>query len=194
MPDSESLPSSSHEFDQHILDQIRKLARRMLRKFPNVRRWDETDDVASLAALRVWKTMQDVQIQTERHHYRLVAKNIRWVLLDLARKHGRPGGLSTNVETWHGHDTVEPSPDLSRWAEFHEVVEQLNPEDKDVFDLLWYSGVSCQQAADLLGITRRALMYRWRRAKLQAAKVMGGDKPVVEERPKHSTCANNRTH
>ena len=167
---------SIRTFDERLWERVQHLARRMLRRFPKVRRWDDTDDVTNIAAIKVWKTLEAVDFESEAHYERVLAKNIRWVLLDLARRHGATNSLGANHETWHGEVESEvpcQTMELQRWTEFHEAVEDLSADTKEVFDLLWYAGLSKQSAADTLGISDKTLRNRWRTARIELAKRLG---------------------
>jgi RNA polymerase sigma-70 factor (ECF subfamily) len=61
------------------------LAHRMLREFPGVRRWEDTDDVVQNAAVRLWEALKVVRPQSAVHFHRLAALHIRRELIDLAR-------------------------------------------------------------------------------------------------------------
>jgi RNA polymerase sigma-70 factor (ECF subfamily) len=52
------------------------------------------------------------------------------------------------------------------WSEFHEAATSLPDDQRAVFDLLWYHGLSQPEAADLLGIPLRTLQRLWRTARL----------------------------
>ena len=51
---------------------------------------------------------------------------------------------------------------------------QLLPEaEREVFDLLWYEGLTQAEAARVLGVTDRTVKNRWRSAKLELQRVLG---------------------
>ena len=49
--------------------------------------------------------------------------------------------------------------------------------EREVFDLLWYQGLSQAEAAALLGVTERVVRYRWRSARLKLHEMLGGRMP-----------------
>ena len=59
---------------------------------------------------------------------------------------------------------------MELWAKFHESVDNFEPSDRETFSLVWYNGLSYQQAADCLQITKRSVVRRMNavRRKLQA--------------------------
>ena len=72
------------------------LTRRMLRDFPIVRRYDETADVFQGAAMRLDRSLRQVELQDARHFLRLAALHIRQELIDLARRYRGPQGRAKN--------------------------------------------------------------------------------------------------
>src|SRR5262245_17706543 len=63
------------------------LARTMLRRYPHVRRWEETDDLLQAALVRLHQSLADVQPESVRHFDNLAATQIRRELIDLARRY-----------------------------------------------------------------------------------------------------------
>ncbi len=132
---------------EHACERLRGLARKMLRRYPKVHRWEETDDVFVEAVTRLHRALATVQPESPRHFYNLAATQIRRVLIDLARRYCGPEGLGSR------HDTAARSPDgesppryeradssgepsnLAEWTEFHEQVEVLPEEEREVFNL-----------------------------------------------------------
>lgn len=168
------------------------LTRKMLKGFPGVRRWEETDDVFQNAALRLWTALGAVQPKSPAHFFRLAALHIRRELIDLARHYQGPqgqgahhasnqepanGSHSTPPAYEAGDSTLEPSR-VAMWAEFHRQVEALPDEDAETFDLVWYQGLSQSEAATLLGVSERTFRRRWQAARLKVMQALNGELPV----------------
>jgi RNA polymerase sigma-70 factor (ECF subfamily) len=168
------------------------LTHRMLRAFPGVRRWEDTDDVVQNAAVRLWEALKVVQPQSATHFYRLAALHIRRELIDLARHYQGPEGLGArhasedharagSCSAGPAHDrkdsTYEPSR-LAQWAEFHRQVAALADEEAQAFDLIWYQGLTQAEAADLLGVSQRTFRRRWQAARLQVMRALDGPLPT----------------
>src|SRR5438046_2834554 len=108
--------------------QLDVLTRRMLRKFPNVRRWADTGDVFQGAVLRLLRSLESLDPADTREFMNLAAAHVRRELIDLARHFGGPLGVGANHASTSrpdgavaGHDPAE----LERWAAFHEAVGRL---------------------------------------------------------------------
>jgi RNA polymerase sigma-70 factor (ECF subfamily) len=164
----------------------------MLRDFPRVHRWEQTDDVLQGAALRLLRTLTDVQPADAADFFRLAGLNVRRELLDLAKHYYGPLGLGAH------HATVEQRPDqsatsaqrnepadasddgperLAAWTEFHQQVERLPEEEREVFSLLWYQGLTQAEAAEVLGVSDRTIKRRWQTARLHLHDALGGRLP-----------------
>ena len=174
-------------------DRMRGMAQRMLRRFPNVRRWDETDDVLQNAAIRLYASLSRVAPKDARGFLGLAATHIRRELLDLARKHAGPESYAANHETnvqRAGGDELwkvdaaaayqDPPDQLARWTRLHEAADSLPAEEKELFHLVWYLDLSQEEIARMLGCSVRTVKRRWNSAKkwLTEAVLGDGDQPA----------------
>jgi RNA polymerase sigma-70 factor (ECF subfamily) len=169
-------------------ERLRQLARRMLQTYPRVRRWEETDDVLQNALLRLYRTLKDVPPQSAADFLRLGALNIRRELLDLIKHYYGPQGPGAHHATLDpdrpqppesaGHVSLDPG-SLALWSEFHRQVENLPDEERAVFDLLWYQGLSQAEAAEVLGVTDRTIKRRWQLARIKLHDALQGEVPPL---------------
>jgi RNA polymerase sigma-70 factor (ECF subfamily) len=173
-------------------ERLRRLARKMLRGYGRVRRWEETDDVFQNAAVRLCRALSVVKPASVRSFINLAAVQIRRELIDMARHYGGPGGPgrqhtsqaqagSDGSGSLRGppeaaDDTDDPAR-LAVWTEFHQQIEALPEKEKDVFDLLYYQGLTQAEAAAVLGVAERVVKYRWRSARLKLNEMLGGRLP-----------------
>jgi RNA polymerase sigma-70 factor (ECF subfamily) len=158
---------------------LRALSHRLLGKFAKVRRWDDTDDVAQNAAVRLYRALADTVPDSPRGLMGLMATQIQRELLDLARKHSGPMSYAANhgtnvrrdsqgdvvlVERAREPDDADEEIPIERWEQFHAAVERLPAEQREVFKLIWYLGLDQKGAADALGLSVRTLARRWAEA------------------------------
>ena len=174
---------------EHSCERLRGLTRKMLGRYPRVHRWEETDDVFVEAVTRLHHALETVEPESPRHFYNLAATQIRRVLVDLARRYYGPEGLGSRHDT-AGVDTAgaakcepadasgEPS-NLAQWTEFHEQVEALPEEQREVFNLMWYEQLNQDAIAELLGVTTRTVRRRWQDARYRLCKARMGE-PLPE--------------
>jgi len=155
-------------------DRLEHLTRKMLRRFPNVHRWTETDDVLQNAWSRLLRGLQQMDPPgSMREFFALAAQQLRRELLDLARHFASrkgPGQLQLGL-TPTGDDSLAPAhepaaedPDpgeLEAWCRFHQIVDALPPEEREVVGLIFYHGWKQADVAQLFGITERTVRRRW---------------------------------
>jgi RNA polymerase sigma factor (sigma-70 family) len=159
----------------YACDRLRLLTRKMLKGFDRVKRWEQTDDVFQNALLRLWTALVQVRPRSVQAFFGLAALQIRRELIDLARQYYGPEGMGAHHAT---HCEVDPSAStppagfeqqdttyepsrLAIWSEFHRQVDALPAEEREVFDLVWYQGLSQPRAAALLGVSEATLKRRW---------------------------------
>ena len=162
---------------QFAYERLHTLTRRILAGYPSVRPWELTDDVLHNAALRLWKSLDEVQPENVARFFGLAATQIRRELIDLARHYGgQPGHAAhtrqlplpegdTDARVPENTDPTDGPRTLSEWTDLHDVIGQLPEEERDVFDLLYYDGVTQPQAAHMLGVSLRTVKRRWLRAR-----------------------------
>src|SRR5688572_26160716 len=160
-------------------DRLLRLTRKMLRLSADVRRWEQTDDVFQNAMMRLYRSLEQIELQDARHFFHVAALQIRRELIDLARRYQGAHGMGRNMQLQPARDetgafaarfepaeqTHDPA-DLATWVEFHQRVEKLPEEDRDVFQLLWYGGLSAEEAAEALHVSARTVRRRWQSARL----------------------------
>lgn len=171
-------------------ERMREIAHRMLRTFPSVNRWEETDDVVQNAALRLDRALRATVPENVRGLVGLAATQVRRELLDLAKKHRGPESYAANHETnYQNFDGVlrakiddiaaqqESEERLERWTTLHASANELPEDEREVFHLCWYLGLKQEEIARLLGCTTRTVKRRWEAAKKQLAAAMPGERP-----------------
>jgi RNA polymerase sigma factor (sigma-70 family) len=160
----------------HASDRLLVLTRRMFRGRPGLQRWEQTDDVYQNAMLRLHRALGDCRPESVLHFFNLATIQIRRELIDLGRKHFGPHGIGKNHHTDHQpgderggslHALESQPADLAEWTEFHERAESLPDAEREVFDLLYYEGVSQEEAATILDCSVRTIRRRWNDAKLR---------------------------
>lgn len=157
-------------------ERLRRMAHRMLKRFPGIGRWSDTDDVLQNALIRLHRSLYVVRPESARKYYGLAAVELRRELLDLARSLFGPEGIGTNHDSDGNKlaDLVseEQEPDtLVEWTEFHQQIEQLPDSEREVFGLLFYDGLTQSQVAKVLGLSVTTVKRRWQTARL---KLRGG--------------------
>jgi RNA polymerase sigma factor (sigma-70 family) len=167
---------------------MERLARKMLRSFPHVRRWADTDDVLQSALLRLMRSLNEVRPASTRDYFGLAAEQIRRELLDLARHFYGPEGEGAHHASHAGTDSEggpAPEPvapaddpdDLDRWCAFHQQVEKLPVEEREVVGLIYYHGWKPAEVAELFQVSTRTVKRRWESALARLHQALRGRKP-----------------
>jgi RNA polymerase sigma-70 factor (ECF subfamily) len=166
---------------------LTRLARRMLRRYPGVHRWELTDDVLQNALIRLDRALRAVTPPTAKDFFHLAATQIRRELIDLGRHYYGPTGPGANHKSRGGLDgdvEIDPLAEstnepyrLACWTEFHERIEGLPDPERELFDLLWYQGLTQAEAGAILGVSERTVNTRWVKARLKLHEELGGELP-----------------
>jgi RNA polymerase sigma factor (sigma-70 family) len=190
---SEGQDAAYKELINLAAERLQRLTATMLRPYPHLRRWEDTSDVFQTAAIRLYQSLSEVRPDSVRSFFGLAATQIRRTLIDLARHHFGPQGQAARHDSDPGADDgggiVENEPaktdrpeTLASWAEFHEAVERLADREREVFELVWYGGMSQQEIASLLGISVPTVQRRFRTARRHLVAALDSDGPLGEER------------
>jgi RNA polymerase sigma-70 factor (ECF subfamily) len=169
-------------------DRLQVLTHKMLHGYPRVRRWAETDDVLQSALVRLCRALEQVRPESVRDFYALATTQIRRELLDLARHYFGPEGSAAHHESRPDTPTRQRVPAdrsdlthepaaLADWCEFHAQIAALPDDDREVFALLFYHGMTQADAAAVLGVTVRTVQRRWQAALLALHRARNGDPP-----------------
>jgi RNA polymerase sigma-70 factor (ECF subfamily) len=155
------------------------LARKMLKGFPNVKRWADTDDVLQSALLRLLRTLQNLRPETTRDFVNLAATHIRRELIDLARHFRNRVGPNAEAVPEVADPGAAAESDLEVWAGFHEQVDRLPVEEREVVALTFYHGWKQAEIAELFQVDERTIQRRWRAACVRLSDALGGRLPNV---------------
>lgn len=178
----------------HSMERLRRLTRKMLRDNPAVRRWEQTDDVLQNALVRLHRALQGIKPTSVQAFIGLAATQVRRELIDLARHHYGPEGDAAHHVSDPGKATPEgrkgiledqkakqPGPLTQlQIKEFHEQVQCLPEEERKVFELTFYLGLSQDEVARQLGVSVPTVKRRWRSARLLLHEATKTNPPLEE--------------
>ena len=167
-----------------VCGRLERLARKMLRRFPNVQRWTETSDVLQSALVRLLRSLGQMEAPASvRDFFALAAEHMRRELLDLARHFASSKGpravqmsqlpdFSRTPDFEPAAPAEDPS-ELERWCAFHDEVEKLPAEEREVVGLIFYHGWAQAEVAELFGVHERTIRRRWTSALVRLHHVLG---------------------
>jgi RNA polymerase sigma factor (sigma-70 family) len=170
--------SAREEMLRAVNARLERLARKMLRRFPAVHRWEESGDLLQNAALRLLCALQDVEPTSVRDFFGLAAEQMRRELLDLARRYqsrrvqgpshaANPKGSNSDAVAPEPAAVADDPDDLEKWSAFHKAVERLPLEQREVVGLVYYQGWKQAEAAEHLGLSKRTIQRHWAAAMLK---------------------------
>ena len=155
-----------------------------------MQRWEQTDDVLQNALLRLHRSLAEVKPASVEQFLGFAAAQVRRTLMDLLRHHFGPEGAAAHCHSDGRRAAVagaaarryanvaEEPEDLEGWTRFHEVVAALPDDERQVFNLLWYQGLTQSEAAVLLGVTERTVRRRWVAARCAIFDALEGRRPA----------------
>ena len=184
--------SAREELLEHTYERLRVCVQRMLRRYPRLRRWEQTDDVLQNAVVKLHRSLEDVKPESAAHFFGLAALQIKRVLIDLTRHYfgnqGQGAHHETNAAASDGPDQPkyeegirrdEPQ-SLAEWKEFHDATEELSEPLRDVFNLYFYGGLQLREIAAALEISERTVDRRWADVKLKLREIFPDGLPSDE--------------
>jgi RNA polymerase sigma factor (sigma-70 family) len=157
-------------------DRLRRLAARIFHEsFPALRDRHELDSVVHETWLRLAQALEVANPPTVADFFRLAAHKIRQVLLDMADRQRRLAareavGLS-GITQAPADGTYDPAR-LAEWTEFHRRVDTLPADQRAVFEMHHYLGLTQAEVARVLGLHPRKVSYLWIEATEQLAEGM----------------------
>ena len=174
-------PAAAGELVVYCEDRLRAMVGQVYGQYPRLRHEIETSDVFQNLAADLLAALRKRTFATTNDFIRYAGRAVRNQLIDLTRKKG--------PESFPAHGSGESDPadrvpeatggpsNLARWAEFHEAIEALPPDQRELFDLLYYLGLTQEAAAEFLGVPLRTLKAHWRAAKLALMDAYGDAPP-----------------
>ena len=180
-------PAARNELIRHSQERLRLLTRQMLRGYPTLRKWEDTSDVFQNVLCRLDRALREVPPPSPHDFLCLSAALIRRELIDLSRHHfgplgdGRhqqpPGQAASDARPPEPADSSGEPSKLAIWGEIHAYIAALDEPDRELFELLYYQGLTQPQAAALLQVPPRTLRRRWQTARLRLMGRLGKECP-----------------
>jgi RNA polymerase sigma factor (sigma-70 family) len=188
---AERLRDGDHRMSAKIFERVYprhvQLARYMLRDFPRVERRYLPEDVVHQAWIDLETALKSVTPNTPREYLGLLARKMRQVLLDFAKKESGKSTMSPLFAGELGPDgstiAYEPEAGLSRdpgrveiWSKFHEAVGELPDDVREPFELYFYTEVqpSYAQIARVLGLSESKVKRLIAKARDQLSRRVSG--------------------
>ena len=171
-------PEALDDIVRHAQDRLRRFASKMLSTSAVKREWHDTDDLLQGALIRLARALRDCKPTAPKHFAKLAMIQLVREIRDLGKSlrrqkrdvrkvtcldnHGGDGGTSPRAV-----DPADPATnpeDLLDWTEFHNAIERLPEEQRDIMHQVFYNGQTHEQAAAILGISSKTVQRTFRKA------------------------------
>jgi RNA polymerase sigma factor (sigma-70 family) len=181
-------PNALNTLFKRVSSRLERLARKMLNRFPRVARWVDAEDVLQNASLRLIRALGEVRPCSMRDFYALASTQIRRELLDMTKSLYGPEGEGANHGSVCANDSGanwqldlptrdDDDRELEKWRHFHEEVERLPTEEREVVGLIFYQGWKQEEVAGMFGVSVRTVQRWWQNA-LKRLQSLLSDWPV----------------
>jgi RNA polymerase sigma-70 factor (ECF subfamily) len=168
-----------------VIHRLERMAQRMMRKFPNVARHVEWQEVVSEATMKLLHALEKRSPQNTREFFNLAAAILRNHLIDLARHFKQILAREVHLEAGENSSAGDPigqladpnaeGDDLDRWAAFHKAVETLPAEEREIFSLVFYHDWPYADIAEMFNCATRTVQRRYKEAILSLRQKLGSD-------------------
>jgi RNA polymerase sigma factor (TIGR02999 family) len=160
-------PQAASQLLPLVYDELRQLAAAKLAQEKPGQTLQATALVHE-AYLRLVGSQDDRQWNGRTHFFRAAADAMRRILVDRAReKHSlKRGGAWRQVDLDQVAEVVhDPAEDVAAVSEALDLLAQHDPVKAELVKLRFFAGLSVEEAADILGISRATADRSWRYAK-----------------------------
>ncbi|WP_436715887.1 sigma-70 family RNA polymerase sigma factor [Roseiconus lacunae] len=153
-------------------------------RFPQLRRWEMTGDVAQQATLSLLEAINSKKVSptSEEHLRRIAILHVKWTFLRLARQHRRSirtayatpvaGAPRPRAEETHPSEFTPASRRVD-WMLFHCTVDGLPELQREIFHRSWYDEMKKSEIAEQLGVSLRTVQRNYRLACEQVMSALG---------------------
>lgn len=146
-----------------VYEELRKLAsQKMAREAPGHSL--QTTALVHEAYVRLVDAEKAQTWNSRGHFFGAAAEAMRRILVESARRKGRVkhGGDRTRIE--FDDEMAADSLPSDQLLQIHEALDKLAETDKEAAELValrYFAGLSIAEVADVLGISKRTVDYRW---------------------------------
>jgi len=166
---------------QHCMERMRVLAHRLFQSRKDLHLFEESDDLLQKTLVRLHRAIQVLKPVTTRAFMTIALQNMRWALKDLSRDmHNRLDKLGHAKAIAKAPSVNEEPSTLLEWTHFHDAIEKLPQEERETLDVIYYGGLSQEEAAEMLGVSTRTIKRRWRLARILLARALDNEWPSME--------------
>jgi RNA polymerase sigma factor (TIGR02999 family) len=164
-----------------IYDELRHVADRVMR----LERGDHTLQPTALVNELYLKFagLRELKLENRRHFYGAAAEAMRRILVDHARQHnalkrGGSGAVRVPIESVPEELLVASAVDFERLDDALNALEAFAPEKAAVVELRYFAGLTIDDTADVLGISKATVSRHWTFARSWLYREMRGQAAI----------------
>ncbi len=161
----QSLPIRQDELYEFVYSHLKAIARNRLSAESRVKSLNTTE-LVNEAYLKLAR--QNSAWRDRKHFYGVAAEAMRRILIDAARsrKRAKRGGDQVHQSlSGISLPACEWQSDLLELDEALNELERQSPENAEIVRLRFFSGLTCEECADILEISLSTVERRWRFAR-----------------------------
>lgn len=163
----------SHEAEQELWPilyrELKILARSVLRGQAGKRRLGTTTLVHEAYLRLLGPAASSLEWNDRGHFFAVAARAMRFVLVDEARRRlaGKRDGVDTRAEIPEDHvdPIAQPPEDVLSIHRALERLAKINPRYEKLVELRYFGGLSVDEAAEALGVSRPTVVRDWQAAR-----------------------------
>lgn len=159
------LPTQQNELYEFVYSHLKAIAKNRL-SAENREKTLQTTELVSEAYLRLSK--QNSSWRDRRHFYGVAAEAMRRILIDAARSRKRAKRGGDAVQQPLSGISLPSGEWESELLDLHEALnklEKVSPENAEIVQLRFFSGLTCEECAELLEVSVSTVERRWRFAR-----------------------------
>ena len=165
------------ELFRAVYDELHRQAARYLRReLPGLTL--QSSDLIHEAYLRLID-QRDVEWQNRLHFYAIAAQQMRRILVDHARQRhaAKRGGSNLRLPLDEAESVpVEPELDFVALDQVLNRLSEIDSQQSRIVELRFFSGLSVEETAEVLGISERTVKRDWHVAKAWLRRELSKDK------------------
>jgi RNA polymerase sigma factor (TIGR02999 family) len=176
---AEGDPAAHNRLYERVYQELKLLAGQKLSQEP-VQRTLQPTALVHEAYLRLTEGAPGQSWQNRKHFFGAAAETMRRILVEQARRRGRVkrGGDQKRVDLDPDElETVPPNEDLLALDEALSQFSREEPEKAELVQLRYFAGLTLEEAADLLSISRATASRYWTYARAWLFDFISGSNP-----------------
>ena len=188
LPDDAAAEPIVRELLDRAVRRLHTLSAAMLyRKYPRLTQPPlnlEADELLGGVVAGLLTALRTIRPQTVRQFFALATQHMRWQLNDLARRLDEQPAAAVLEEGCVAAPPRSSDSGLTPGTRrILQAIDGLPEEEREVFDLIHIQGLTCPEAAQMLGVSATTVKRRLSRSRIRLAEQLADLRPVPSGEP-----------